>query len=349
MFRVLIALLSSFVVIDSLKSDVKHTTTAKGIADSLYCHGGERIKNSGIVFIKPHANLPSVRDLVKQKLDKAGIHVVMEWEVSAKEMQDKKLIDNHYFSIASKATLKTPDKLNVPLKIFEDFFGESWSKVLSEGRAVNALQACKRFQCDAQTLNEAWRNSESISKVVKLGGGFYCGLVTVGNQSPLYVFNAFFLNMRDKFVGDTDNSIYCYEIEWDPIVLSWADFRKKLLGATDPNAACKGSIRKELLKRYKELGLASRPDKSNNGVHGSASPFEGLVEKANWGAKPYDKDGFGKQLILQGIKVKILKTWSHDPHVILPESSSPVSLFDALEDLDAAACINKLVRISEIN
>jgi hypothetical protein len=30
---------------------------------------------------------------------------------------------------------------------------------------------------------------------------------------------------------------------------------------------------------YKELGLTSVPNKGDNGVHASASPFEGLAEK----------------------------------------------------------------------
>jgi len=34
------------------------------------------------------------------------------------------------------------------------------------------------------------------AKVVKFGGGFYCGLVSVKDQTPLYVFNAFFMVMR---------------------------------------------------------------------------------------------------------------------------------------------------------
>ena len=65
--------------------------------------------------------------------------------------------------------------------------------------------------------------------MVKFGGGFYCGLVSVGGKGPLYVFNAFFMTMRSAFVGE-GKSIHCYEIKWDPDVLSWESFRGELLG-----------------------------------------------------------------------------------------------------------------------
>lgn len=76
-----------------------------------------------------------------------------------------------------------------------------------------------------------------------------------------------------------DVSIHCYEVQWDPSKLSWESFRGELLGPTDPKECPEGSIRKAILDSYKELGLTSVPNKGDNGVHASASPFEGLAEK----------------------------------------------------------------------
>ena len=111
--------------------------------------------------------------------------------------------------------------------------------------------------------------------------------------------------MRSKFVGK-DDSIHCYEVQWDPKKLCWVrktvlcihiyhclydnysltmhiilqeSFRGELLGPTDPNECPEGSIRKAILDNYKELGLTSVPNKGDNGVDASASPFEGLAEK----------------------------------------------------------------------
>jgi len=48
---------------------------------------------------------------------------------------------------------------------------------------------------------------------------------------------------------------------------------------TYDDAHHQGSIRKAILDNYKKLGLTSVPNKGDNGVHASASPFEGLAEK----------------------------------------------------------------------
>lgn len=160
---------------------------------------------------------------------------------------------------------------------------------MKENRACNAMEACKRFGCTAAELNEAWQKSD---KVVKFGGGFYCGLVSF-KESKLYVFNAFFMSMRSKFVGK-DASIHAYEVEWNPADLSWSSFRNSILGPTDPSVAPLGSLRRTIFQDYIKLGLSKPPDKGDNGVHASASPLEGLAEKKNWLGKSIDEVMFGK-------------------------------------------------------
>merc|ERR1712194_18797 len=214
--------------------------------------------------------------------------------------------------------------------------------VLSEGRAVNAMEACAKFGCDASGLNDAWGKA----KVTKFGGGFYCGLVTIGSQS-LYVFNAFFMSMRSKFVGK-DDSIHGYIVEWDASTLAWADFRGKVLGPTDPADAPAGAIRKLILESYKELGLTSVPNKGDNGVHASASPFEGLAEKCNWLGASIETDAFAKALIDSGLSKKTIEEWSVDPRVNLPGGEKG-SVFDALEDMNAEDCLAKLVELNGLN
>lgn len=158
--------------------------------------------NSAFVFIKPHANLPKVQEKVRSILTDASLSILKEGDIDGKTIDEKKLIDQHYYAIASKATLMEPKDLAVPADKFESFFGESWSKVLQENRACNAMQACERFGLDADGLEEVWRACEPNGKVIKFGGGFYCGWVQVEGKEPLYVFNAFFMGMRSRFIGD---------------------------------------------------------------------------------------------------------------------------------------------------
>jgi len=134
-----------------------------------------KLLNSAFVFVKPHANTPATQKLVKEKLAGAGITILSETDIDGKTIDEKKLIDQHYYAIASKATILPASEIPVPADIFKAKFGESWDTVLAENRACNALDACKRFGCTPEELNDAWQKAT----VEKFGGGFYCGLVAV--------------------------------------------------------------------------------------------------------------------------------------------------------------------------
>ena len=191
-----------------------------------------KMLNSAFVFIKPHANTAATQNLVKDKLIGAGIEILSEHDINAETIDKKKLIDQHYYAIASKATILPAAEIAVPADKFQSEFGELWDTVLSENRACNAMDACERFDCTVEELNEAWAQSR---KVVKLGGGFYCGLVSVRQQPSLYVFNAFFMSMRAKFVAP-GSSVHCYVVQWDPSNMSWAVFRNEFLGYVQGNS-----------------------------------------------------------------------------------------------------------------
>lgn len=53
--------------------------------------------------------------------------------------------------------------------------------------------------------------------------------------------------MRAAYVAK-GASLHYYLVSWDQAKLSWADFRAKVLGATDPNDAQEGSLRNTCLK-----------------------------------------------------------------------------------------------------
>jgi len=301
--------------------------------------------NSAFVFVKPHANTEPTQNLVRTKLLDANITILSEKDIDGATIDSKKLIDQHYYAIASKATILPASEIPVPTDKFEAEFGESWETVLKENRAANAMEACKIFECEPVALDGYWGKAE---KVVKFGGGFYCGLVKVEGKESLYVFNGFFMSMRSKFVGK-DDSIHCFEVEWDPAELSWSDFRNKLLGPTDPAEGPATSIRRTILETYKELGLTSVPNKGDNGVHASASPFEGLAEKNNWLGIEIADDAFGKALIDAGLSVETIKEWSVDPRVEQPGGAGLGSVFDALEDVDVEDCLKALVELNTLN
>ncbi len=237
----------------------------------------QKLMNTAFVFIKPHANNPITAELVSTTLASKGCKILKEGVFSGEEIDRGMLIDQHYYAIASKATILKAYQIPVPSDKFQEAFGLTWEAALAENRAFNAIDACNELGVDTPGLDALW---SKVTKV-KFGGGFYCGEIKRDDKPSMFVFNAFFMTMRKKFV-DPNASIHYYVVEFDPAVLSWRDFRSKVLGPTDPKLSPPDALRGKMFAEWKDLGLEYEPNVSDNCVHASASPFEGLVERMNW-------------------------------------------------------------------
>lgn len=76
----------------------------------------------------------------------------------------------HYYAIASKATLVKPADMPVPADKFEAAFGVPWASALEQGVVFNARDACDALGVEATGLEQLWVKA----KKAKFGGGF-CG------------------------------------------------------------------------------------------------------------------------------------------------------------------------------
>ena len=287
-------------------------------------------------FIKPHAVTPKVIALSKDMLTKAGITITGEGELTAETIDSKRLIDTHYGAIAKRAVVQKPSELTVPKKAqdaFKKTFGLDWASAVAGGQVYNATEACAKLGLDGAGLDAEWSKLKRNVDLLKFGGGFYCGKV-----KGIYVMNGFYMAMRGAYT-EPGKKIYWFTLDFPEDKLSWADFRGKVLGATNPEEAEAGSVRRQILEDWQGLGLAARPDTGDNGVHASASPFEGLAERLNWLGATVEGDAYGAALLEAGVPKPTVVEWTTDPVV------AGGSLFDALEDLDRTECLRKAVTL----
>jgi len=296
------------------------------------------VKNSAFVFLKPHAVTDKAKEEVKRFLEAKNIKITKEGSIPASKIDEKKLIDQHYYAIASKATLLKPSQLNIPKDKFKEFFNADFDALLKEGKIMNAADACVKLDVDAQALDALWGAAKKAKKLIKFGGGFYCALIEPGGgKDPIYTFNGFFMEMRSKFVAP-DTEIYYYLVEFESNQVPWKAFRGDVLGPTDPADASADSLRGIFYKDWKKFDLKFQPNTGDNAVHASASPFEALAERMNWlGLRP-DRDSFGKQLLKVASRAQV-KSWSVDPQVTFGPMPITRSLFDSLEDTDTDYCL----------
>ena len=103
-----------------------------------------------------------------------------EGPIKGDDIDKKELIDQHYYSIASKATILKPADLNVPDEMSHDSSGchgrMLWTPARSSTRS-------------AEQLDAAWAQAKADKNLVKFGGGFYCGMIVAEDKSPIYVLN----------------------------------------------------------------------------------------------------------------------------------------------------------------
>mmetsp|Transcript_39869 Transcript_39869/g.107718 ORF Transcript_39869/g.107718 Transcript_39869/m.107718 type:complete len:326 (-) Transcript_39869:168-1145(-) len=302
------------------------------------------VQNSAFVFIKPHAVTKKVQDLVRERLANAGIIVRQSNQITADVIDKQGLIDKHYGAIASRAMSQPPSELVVQESAkaeFKSLFGLPWQEALDKGLVFNAKGASAKLGVEPLEISDRFDKLKRGTDQIKFGGGFY-----VGKVDDIFVVNGFYTRMRAKFTTP-GTCIHYFEVLWDPEELPWKKFRAEIVGATDPQKAAVGSIRRTIFEKWQSLGLEAEPNTGDNGVHASASPFEGLVERSNWLGAKASQDAFGRALIAAGLGESLITEWSEDPAVNYDGNKQ--SLFDLLEDLDAGPCVKKAGEILAAN
>jgi nucleoside diphosphate kinase len=163
--------------------------------------------NTAFVFIKPHAVTEPTIALVKKTLDgekvfevamisggigiyegKQGFTIKKEGTLDGPTIGEKKLIDNHYYAIANKASLTLPKDLNPPeekQKEFNEKFGISWPDALAQDKVFNALDACTKMGLSGDQMDTAWGWAKKAGSLVKFGGGFYAGFVNPADAAAI--------------------------------------------------------------------------------------------------------------------------------------------------------------------
>mmetsp|Transcript_99055 Transcript_99055/g.206480 ORF Transcript_99055/g.206480 Transcript_99055/m.206480 type:complete len:386 (+) Transcript_99055:2-1159(+) len=305
-----------------------------------------RPPNLAFLFIEPQAVTERVRQLVKQRLADHGLQVEDEGSIDGQQIEEQKLVEKHFARVAAKAIDQFPEQFVVPNDKFEEKFGLPWKEALLSGRALNAEDACKHLGFDAEQLADEWDKAKEQNLMLEISRDLACAQIEVEGTSR-YVFNGHYLALRSRYTR-SGASIYFYSVKWDPDMLSWLDFQQKVIGSPNPSEAQAMSLRSELYSSFEALGLPAPPSIGETGLHCSLSPFEGMHERHTWLGAPISSDPFGEAVLGAGVTEEKLQKWFKNPKV-KTKAGNVEPIFEALEDLDSDACLEKLVEFSVLN
>jgi len=228
--------------------------------------------NQAVIFTKPVQHLgldldPGQLDrLAREYFESKGLSIVYSKRVSGSELAAREIIRQHYL-MYSKASYGDIVLTAEGETAFSENFGSEWDVEVEGGRIMGNPDLMAAKGIDANQLYDLWIAAD----VRKVQAGVLMGWL---ESLDCYCINAFYPAMEANFYHP-DTLINYYVVEFDPAQVSWLRFRKEILGATNAAKAAPGSFREQLYSRYK-VDFPGR----DNFVHGSAGPFEGLIERS---------------------------------------------------------------------
>jgi cytidylate kinase len=297
--------------------------------------------NTALVFIKPHAQVAGIADFVEKEFSLAGIKIAKRGELTGPEISKNGTIDSHYAAIGQYAMKTLPKDLPVPASKKEEFkakFNEDFDEAAASGKMINTAQAMANYNISGPEVGKEFEKGKTTSGMIKLMPGCYVAYI---QDREIYIINGFYGSMRAEYVEATAK-VSWYLLEWNELKLSWTQFRRDVLGATDPTAAVPSSIRAKILNQAESLNLGFVPTTSKNCVHGSASPLEAFNERRIWTGATSTTDAFSGALLNKfSVTAQNIDWFCTNPTI----GGKP--LFDLVEDQNTTPCLNILAKLSK--
>ncbi|MEN8254558.1 MAG: hypothetical protein ABFR33_03720 [Verrucomicrobiota bacterium] len=292
--------------------------------------------NQAVVFTKPlhHLGLPltpaQLDEQVRVFLEENGFRIVFSRPVTGSDLAERDIIKQHYLMYSKAACAGSVDELELSNEAkarFESAFGKSWQAEAGKVLGSPALQQEKGIS--SHELYLRWNEQFANRSTCKVQGGV---IIAWLDDLDCYCINAFYPAMEENFYNPATEMAY-HVVEFDPAQVSWARFRRNVLGATDASKAEPESFRGRLYAAY-DVEFPGR----DNFVHGSAGPLEGLVERTIH-EPDFDMatNPVGRYLLGRGIDLEMFKLWKSGQSI--PQLGK---LFDATEEKDIAEVLDLL-------
>lgn len=294
-------------------------------------------KNEFLFFIKPEITCPSekiqlnkILPLIEQKLSDFGMTIHNVKVLSANYLKEYNIIAQHYGVINKIATDAVANMSEGAKEKFQQIFGLA----VSEAKVLGGIQFLEQYpDFNPNSIDFLLQNI----KAEKLAGGTYCAKIKMDND-VVYLVNGFHPRQLEQFTAKS-RSIVVMTLSSD---LDWKTARTQFIGATNPEQAAEGSLRRSFLEQKDALGL-DEVSQGMNGVHLSAGPVEGLVELKRYNSdfskeaeKAFTDFSFGKMLEENFDATQFEKIVNNENVMVDGKSTS---IFDLTEEMNASDAI----------
>ncbi len=298
-------------------------------------------QNQALLLLKPETFLAgeragrSVVAVVQGALDRYGIEVAGLVVLEGSVLERQGTIDRHYQ--AASVLSRGASRLVGP---------EDRARVEALCQASGPVLGGHEFlarhpEVSPEDLDGAW----FAAGPRKVRSGFYAVPFQDGGL-PCLLVNGFYPAQARHFTAP-GRTVVAAVLHTD---LPWRVLRRDVLGDTYPDRALPGSIRRTLLERKAELGLA-RVDITANFVHLSAGPFEAAWEIVNFlgglSEGPARLEDTRLMALWQGLGGDPAMLEDRVRTGIWHPGGAAQDLFGPTEDLDALSACHLLRRLDQ--
>jgi hypothetical protein len=306
-------------------------------------------KNQFVVLLKPEiiavqddVNVEGILRLVFKAFLRWNVEIRAIRVLTADYLRQYRIIDNLY-GVINHTSRWGFDAISADAR--RELEREFGSDLRLGAEVLGGHQFIERYpKFSPSTLSAL---SDSIGPK-KLASGTYCLRLEVDGKI-LLVLNAFHPFQVENFTKRGKNIVIFEALS----NTTWSILRRQLLGATDPTKAAEGSIRQMLLMLRSELGL-SVVNLSNNGVHMSSGPLEGMIELQSLFSEheisaqlSLRETCFGHMLLNKGLPELLLDKLVKHPTI--EKCKCVISSHDLTEEIDSEAAAEKLIQMYENN
>lgn len=296
-------------------------------------------KNELLLFVKPEvfmvkevSKTREILELVFTNIEKYESSINGVMMVGGETLEKNEIMDRHYgyinemsknaSNLISKEDIKT---IKEKLRLGDE----------EDIKILGAHEYLQMYPINGMSkISELWDPSKSI----KLRSGFYFMLVDDNNEKIVMI-NGFHPAQLKHFTGDQQRLL---------LVLlrsntKWKDLRDSMLGATFPEKAEVGSIRRTLFQSPEKFGF-EKVTIENNCVHLSAGPFEAAFEVYNFLGRIFGDNqllagrlNVIRSMMGKGVSFDVALKCLSNPVVVTREGSR--DLFTLTENFDTDTAI----------
>jgi hypothetical protein len=296
-------------------------------------------RNEAAFFFKPeltsdsNVDLQAVTELVRRTFEKHDAEIVAGVAMSGPFLSSHNIIADHYGTI-NNVSREGIDGLAPPAR---SRLQEVFADMIAQGAEIwGGHQFLNRFPFfTSEALAVLWQAKDAIS--VKLSPGAYAIDYRVLDRKVVLL-NGFHPHQLTYYTA-RGKAIIVLIIRSST---AWRVLRNGLIGATDPNEAAPGSIRRQLLENQNAFHI-QEISKGLNGAHLSAGPVEGFFEIQRFFESVANVEGHANFLhAYSGAGLDEGKLAALAANPLLGPVTNHRPLFDATEDMEMSDAISFL-------